>query len=143
VFVVPIQSSADAAGVPRGLLDYTHWIYGLYALSVLLALAGAHTVALRFAFGLPSIVAVILNYARRSEVRGSWLESHFRWQIHTFWYSWLWIIVISVVAVPLLIVLVGVVIEVLGLAIIGIWVIYRIARGWLALKEGRAMPVPP
>ncbi|MGH8141920.1 MAG: DUF4870 family protein [Steroidobacteraceae bacterium] len=139
---MPIQSSSTAAGVPRGLVDYTHWIYGLYALSVVLALAGAHSVALRFAFGLPSIIAVILGYARRSEARGTWLESHLRWQIHTFWYSWLWIIVTSVVAVPLLIVLVGVVIEVLGLAIVGIWVIYRIARGWLALKEGRSLPVP-
>ena len=87
---MPIQSSAAAAGVPRGL---------------------------------------------------TWLQSHFRWQIHTFWYSWLWIVVTSVVAVPLLVVLVGVVIEVLGLAIIGIWVIYRIARGWVALKHGRSMPV--
>jgi uncharacterized membrane protein len=141
VFVVPIQSNSATAGVPRGLVDYTHWIYGLYALSVVLALAGAHSVALRFAFGLPSIIAVILNYARRSEARGTWLESHFRWQIHTFWYSWLWVVVTSVVAVPLLIVLVGIVIEVLGLAIVGIWVIYRIARGWLALKEGRPVPV--
>ncbi len=141
MFVVPIQSSSSRPDVPRGLVDYTHWIYALYALSVVLALAGAHTVAVRFAFGLPSIIAVILNYARRSEARGSWLESHFRWQIRTFWYSWLWIIVTSVLAVPLLIVLVGVVIEVLGLAIIGIWVIYRIARGWLALKEGRSLPV--
>ena len=133
--------AGSASGVSRGLIEYTHVIYALFALSVLAALAGLHAVALRFAFGLPSIIAVIMCYARRSEVRGSWLESHFRWQIHTFWYCWLWIVLTSALAVPLLIVLLGVVIEVLGLVIIGIWVIYRIARGWLALKEGRSLPV--
>jgi uncharacterized membrane protein len=141
MFAVPVPPS-DADGVPRALIDYTHWIYGLYALSVLLALLGAHSIALRFAFGLPSIIAVILNYARRSEVRGTWLESHFRWQVRTFWYSWLWIVAISVVAAPLLLVIVGAVIGLVGLGLVGIWVIYRIARGWLALKEGRAMPGP-
>jgi uncharacterized membrane protein len=139
------MSSAESTplDVGRGLVDYTHWIYGLHSLAVLLALGrSAHAIALKFAFSLPSIVAVIMNYARRSEVRGTWLESHFRWQIHTFWYAWLWIIVTSVVAFPLVIVLVGIAIEIIGLVAIGIWVIYRIARGWLALRDGRALPIP-
>jgi uncharacterized membrane protein len=129
--------------VNRGLIDYTHWIYGLHALSVLIGLATARSVAVRFAFGLPSIIAVIMNYARRSEVRGTWLESHFRWQIRTFWYSWLWIIVTSILAALLLIFLVGFVIAIVGFALIGLWVIYRVARGWLALRDGRPMPLPP
>src|SRR5579863_6599592 len=70
------QSAAVADN--RGLIQYTNWIYGLHALSVLIGLSTAHNVAMRFAFGLPSIVAVIMNYARRSETRGTWLESHFR-----------------------------------------------------------------
>jgi len=135
------SESSASIGANRGLVEYTHWIYGLHALSIIMALAGAHTVALRFAFGLPSIVAVIMNYARRSEARGSWLETHFRWQIHTFWYSWLWIIVTSIVAIPLLIVVIGVAIEIVGLALVGMWVVYRIVRGWLALREGRSVPV--
>jgi uncharacterized membrane protein len=138
-----MNSPAGASGgVTRGLVEYTHVIYGLYALSVLMALAGFHAVALRFAFGLPSIIAVVMNYARRAEVRGTWLESHFRWQIHTFWYCWLWIIVASIVSMPLLIVIVGFITEVLALAIIGIWVIYRVVRGWLALRDGRTLPTP-
>ena len=135
------SESSASIGANRGLVEYTHWICGLHALSIIMALAGAHTVALRFAFGLPSIVAVIMNYARRSEARGSWLETHFRWQIHTFWYSWLWIIVTSIVAIPLLIVVIGVAIEIVGLALVGMWVVYRIVRGWLALREGRSVPV--
>jgi uncharacterized membrane protein len=137
------DASPAAVNVNRGLIEYTHWIYGLHALSVLIGVATARSVAVRFAFGLPSIIAVIMNYARRSEVRGTWLESHFRWQIRTFWYSWLWIIVTSILAALLLILLVGFVIAFVGFALIGLWVIYRVARGWLALRDGRPMPLPP
>ncbi|HXN10902.1 MAG TPA: hypothetical protein VN859_06635 [Steroidobacteraceae bacterium] len=131
----------DAGTAPqRGLVEYVHCIYGLHALAVLVALLGARSVALRFAFGLPSLLAVILNYARRSEARGSWLASHFQWQIRTFWFAWLWIAVTSIVAMPLLIIWVGFLVARLGFALIGLWVIYRIARGWLALREGVAIP---
>jgi len=139
----PTAAAAAAASVNRGLVEYTHWIYGLHALSVLIGLSTAHNVAMRFAFGLPSIIAVIMNYARRSETRGSWLESHFRWQIRTFWYSWVWIFLISIVLIPLYIVLIGFLIAMAGYALVGLWIIYRVARGWLALREGRPMPLPP
>jgi uncharacterized membrane protein len=132
-----------AVSVNRGLIEYTHWIYGLHALSVLIGVLSARSVATRFAFGLPSIIAVIMNYARRSETRGTWLESHFRWQIRTFWFSWLWILVVSITAALLLILLIGFVIAIVGYALIGAWIIYRVARGWLALREGRPMPLPP
>ncbi|HEY7996152.1 MAG TPA: hypothetical protein VIE14_04765, partial [Steroidobacteraceae bacterium] len=79
----PTVPDAMAAAPDRRLIDYTHWIYGLHSLSVLIGFATSHSIAGRFAFGLPSIVAVIMNYARRAEVRGTWLESHFRWQIRT------------------------------------------------------------
>lgn len=139
-----MHSEPGAAVIPsRGLIEYTHWIYALHALSVLTGLFTARAVALRFAFGLPSIIAVILNYARRSEARGSWLESHFRWQIRTFWYAWLWIVVTSILSMPFLIVGVGFLMALLGMAIIGLWVIYRVVRGWLALRDGRAMLLPP
>lgn len=124
----------------RGLVDYTHWIYALHALSVLSALLTTRAVALRFAFGLPSIIAVVMNYARRSETRGTWLESHFRWQIRTFWFAWLWILVTSIIAMPLLLIGVGFVLGLLGLGLVGLWVIYRIVRGWVSLRDGRAMP---
>ena len=133
---------SGTAGVNRGLIEYTHWIYGLHTLAVLIGVLSARTVAMRFAFGLPSIIAVIMNYARRSEARGTWLESHFRWQIRTFWFSWLWIFVVSILAAVLLVVLIGVVIAIVGFALIGAWIIYRVARGWLALRDGRPMPLP-
>ena len=134
---------SEPVATNRGLVEYTHWIYGLHALSVLIGLLSARSVATRFAFGLPSIIAVIMNYARRSETHGTWLESHFRWQIRTFWFSWLWILVVSIIAALLLILLIGFVIAIVGYALIGAWIIYRVARGWLALRDGRPMPLPP
>ncbi|HEY1725401.1 MAG TPA: hypothetical protein VGF89_08260 [Steroidobacteraceae bacterium] len=127
----------------RGLIEYTHWIYGLHALSVLSAVATTRDIAWRFVVGLPSIIAVIMNYARRSDTRGTWLESHFRWQIRTFWFAWLWIIVTVVVSTPLVLVaFLGVATGILGIALTGLWVIYRIVRGWLTLRDHRAMPLP-
>lgn len=126
----------------RGLVEYTHWIYGLHSLSVISALLTTHAVALRFAFGLPSIVAVIMNYARRSETRGTWLESHFLWQIRTFWYAWLWIFLSLIIAMPLVLLAgLGFIVGLVGMGLVGLWVIYRIVRGWLSLRDGRAMPV--
>lgn len=132
-----------AVSPPRGLVEYTHWIYGLHALSVLIGILTSHSIAGRFAFGLPSVIAVIMNYARRAEARGTWLESHFRWQIRTFWFSWLWIFATLLVSALLLIVLVGFFIAIVGFTLIGLWVIYRVVRGWLALRDGQPMPLPP
>jgi len=125
----------------RGLIEYTHWIYALHSLSVLSALFTTRAVALRFVFGLPSIIAVIMNYARRSETHGTWLESHFRWQIRTFWFALLWVVVTALVSVPLMIILIGVYVAYLGTAITGLWVIYRVVRGWITLTERRPLPM--
>ena len=70
-----------------GLVSWTQLIYALHALSLLAGIIGAATVIGAFLTGWPSIIAVILNYVKRSEVRGTWLESHFRWQIRTFWFG--------------------------------------------------------
>ena len=125
----------------RGLITYTHIIYGLHGLSALIGLTSAATVVGNFVFGLPSIVAVIMNYARRSAVRGTLLESHFRWQIRTFWYGMLFALIVWAISLPLMLVLIGLATLPLGLALIGLWLIYRVVRGWLALRDHRAMYV--
>ena len=81
----------DESAQERSLVNWTHLIYGLHAFSLLTGILGAATVVGAFLTGWPSIIAVILNYVKRADVRGSWLESHFRWQIRTFWYGLLWI----------------------------------------------------
>jgi uncharacterized membrane protein len=94
-----------------------------------------------FVGGVPSIVAVIMNYVRRSATRGTFLESHFRWQIRTFWFAVLWAVVLVAFGVPLMAVLVGFVLLPLGLVALGIWIIYRVVRGWIALRDRRPMYV--
>jgi uncharacterized membrane protein len=130
-----------APQVTTGLIRYTHVIYGLHALAVLLGFGSVSWVPVRFVFSLPSIVAVIMNYARRHEARGTWLESHFHWQIRTFWFALLWILVTALVSAPLLIILIGIYVAYLGMAITGLWVIYRVARGWITLTERRPLPM--
>jgi uncharacterized membrane protein len=123
-----------------GLVTYTHLIYALHACAVLTGVLTSGTIAGRFLFGLPSLIAVILNYARRAEARGSWLESHFEWQIHTFWYAVLWIGVTLLIGAPLTLIVIGVYIVVMGFTIVGMWVAYRVARGWLRLHGRHPMP---
>jgi uncharacterized membrane protein len=134
----PVPSmSAEPPKVDEALVTYTHVIYALHALAVLIGLGAAHTVVGSFVGGLPSIVAVIMNYARRSATVGTYLESHFRWQIRTFWYALLW----AVVCGFMILTVIGIVLAIPGLFALGIWIIYRVARGWLALKDGRPMYV--
>lgn len=140
----PFRQVRDShGGAPQGfdpaLLSYTHIVYALHALSVLIGVTGAATIVGSFIFGLPSIIAVIMNYLRRREVEGTWLASHFRWQIRTFWFAFLWSLAVLVVSAPLMLVLVGFATAWLGLLVVGIWVLYRVVRGWLALRDGRTL----
>ena len=131
----------DFARIPDpALVTYTHVIYGLHALSVLIGITGAATIVGSFIFGLPSIIAVIMNYVRRSEARETWLESHFRWQIRTFWWAFATSIIVLVLSAPLMLILVGFATAALGFLIIGLWVFYRVLRGWLALRHVRTVP---
>src|SRR5678816_2844178 len=72
------------------LLSVTHLVYALHALSLLIGITTAATIIGAFVFGVPSIIAVVINYLKRGEASGTFLESHFRWQIRTFWFGLLW-----------------------------------------------------
>src|SRR4029079_2338507 len=86
-----VPSSSASGPTEASLVSWTQAIYALHAISLLLGILGAATVVGAFLLGWPSIIAVILNYVKRSDARGTWLESHFRWQIRTFWFGLLWI----------------------------------------------------
>ena len=125
-----------------GLVKVTHVVYALHALGLAIGAFGAASVLGSFLFGWPSIIAVIINYVKRSEVRGTWLESHFTWQIRTFWLALLWAVIVGLVSLPLAFILVGIGTWIAGMFVLGVWAIYRIARGWLRLKDHQAMPQP-
>jgi uncharacterized membrane protein len=90
------------------LVRITHLVYGLHALGLALGAFGAASVLGSFLFGWPSIIAVIINYVKRGEARGTWLESHFDWQIRTFWFALGWALLVGLVSLPLTLVLVGI-----------------------------------
>ncbi len=127
----PINASAPAPN----LVTVAHLVYGLHALSLLIGITTAATIVGAFVFGVPSIIAVVVNYLKRGEASGTFLESHFRWQIRTFWSVLLWCLAASVLFVTLI----GIPLAIGIFFGAGIWAIYRIARGWLALRAGQPM----
>ncbi len=133
--VNPLQDGNDLDG-PRA---WCHVMYGLHALSVALGVLTSATIVWTFVSGWPSIIAVIINYVTRDRVRGTWLESHWRWQLRTFWFALLWFVVAALLFVTIIGILLGWGILVCA----GLWVLYRVVRGWLAVPDRRAMPVPP
>ena len=135
---VPGARVLNATGEPRpSLVTLTHVIYGLHSVSLLIGITTAATIVGAFLFGWPSIIAVILNYVNRGETRGTWLESHFRWQIRTFWFGLLWVVLCALFVVATF--GIGFLIAWLPLGIVGLWFIYRIAKGWLRLVDRRPM----
>ena len=125
----------DVMGVRPSLIQLTHFIYGLHAIAVVIGVTSAATVAGGFVFGLPSLCAVLLNYLKRGDVNGTWLESHFRWQIRTFWFTLAWLFVYGL----LIITIIGIPLAWILIAVLGLWVGYRVIRGWSALFGLRPM----
>jgi uncharacterized membrane protein len=127
----------STAAAEHSTHNWTELIYGLHAFSLAMGILGPATVISTFLTGWPSIIAVILNYVKRGDARGTWLDSHFRWQIRTFWFGLLWVCLCGMFVVFTL--GVGIIIAWLPLAIVTIWFIYRIVRGWVALRDRRPM----
>jgi uncharacterized membrane protein len=131
-------TSGAGTVVDPSLITYTHI---MHAITVISGIATSATIIGSFIFGLPSIIAVIMNYAKRSDVRGTFLDSHFSWQIRTFWIAFISSVIAALITLPLALDVIGIGLWILFAFIIGIWVIYRVARGWMALRDRRPMPV--
>jgi len=135
----PNPSSEPTVRLPsEGLVTLTHVIYALHAFSVVTGVLSSVLIVTAFVTGWPSIIAVILNYAKRSEVRGFWLDSHFGWQIRTFWYALAWLLAGGVALVTV----VGIPVAIVVWILTGLWVLYRIVRGWMTLSAQKPMPPP-
>jgi uncharacterized membrane protein len=119
------------------LVSWTQVIYALHAVSLLTGVLGAASVVGAFLIGWPSVVAVIVNYVKRGEARGTWLDSHFRWQIRTFWFGLLWAVLCLAFVVMTL--GIGLIVVWIPLGVLTLWFIYRVARGWSALASNEPM----
>lgn len=119
------------------MVQLTYLIYGLHLFSAVNGVLTSAFIVTAFLSGWPSIIAVLLNYIKREDTRGTYLDSHFRWQIRTFWFALLWlvagaILVFTIIGIPLAWILI---------MIIGLWVLYRMMRGLAQLMNQEAMPI--
>ena len=112
-----------------------HIVYGLHAFAIVVGITGAATVIGGFVGSVPSIIGVIINYVKRGGARDTWAASHYRWQIRTFWFALLWLII----GMLLVVTLVGAPVGLIILVALTLWLIYRIARGWLRLLDKKPM----
>jgi uncharacterized membrane protein len=135
---MPDDPLIRATLVPKpGMIKLTHVMYALHAFSALTGLVSAAFIVTAFLSGWPSIIAVALNFMNRGEVRETWLDSHFRWQMRTFWYALVWMLVAGLLALTLI----GIPAAIVLLLGVGIWVLYRLARGWSALGAERPLAI--
>lgn len=101
----------------KSLKTITQVVYVLYALS--------------YFTGITAIVGIIINYVKKEDVAGTWLESHFLWQIRTFWFGLLW----AAVGMLTSFILIGFAVLFANFC----WIIYRIVKGWLNLNDNKPM----
>lgn len=135
---VDVAQRVPPAGPSEGMVTLAHVLYGLHGFSALMGVLSAAFIVTAFLTGWPSIIAVIVNYVKRGDARGTWLDSHFGWQLRTFWYAVMWV----VLAALLILTVVGIPFAWLLLVAAGLWVLYRIIRGWIGLADRRPMPLP-
>lgn len=130
-----MTDAQTAAEPPASALTIAKIVYGLHGFAILVGIAGSATVVGSFLGSVPSIVAVILNYLKRRDARGTWLASHYRWQIRTFWFAIVWFLV----AMLLIATLIGIPFGFAILLLLTVWLVYRIGKGWLRLLDRRPM----
>ena len=132
-----IDANTQLALPDNHLITVTHVVYALHAFSVITGISSAAFIVTAFLLGWPSIIGVIISYVKRGEAKGTFLDSHFSWQIRTFWWALLWVVIGGLLTITIIGALIGIPL----LIVVGLWVLYRIVRGWLALLSRKAMPM--
>ncbi|NOQ35657.1 MAG: hypothetical protein GQ569_07145 [Methylococcaceae bacterium] len=111
------MNNVELSKADKEAKNLTFIIYGLYGIS--------------WFNGITAIVAIIINYIKQDDMRGTLMESHFLWQMRTFWFGLLW----TVIGVATVFILIGWVILLANT----IWVIYRVVKGFLNLNDNKSM----
>lgn len=141
-FPAPVPPAASTPpGAARPLpVNAALLVYALFAIAALIGVASHGFPLFAPLLGVVGIVAIIIAYVKRDEAAGSWLASHFRWQVRTFWWSLLWATLGALVLVTLGLILIGIPIAFAIWAADTIWVIYRVVRGYLLFHESQPVP---
>jgi uncharacterized membrane protein len=136
---------SDAAVPPvaapsPALISMTLVIYALFGVAAVAGLASSGFPLIAPLMGIVGIIAIILAYVKRADAAGTWLASHYRWLIRTFWFSLLWGIVGAVIFVVFAIILIGLVVGYAIWVATTIWVLYRLIRGYVLFNASQPVP---
>ena len=135
----PQLPPADAGVPSQSLISTTLVVYALFAVAAIAGLVSAGLLSTPL-LGLIGLIALIIAYVKRGDAAGTWLQSHYRWLIRTFWFSMVWALLGWLVLVTLGLILIGIPIA-FGIWIAAsVWVIYRIVRGYMLFKDSRPVP---
>jgi uncharacterized membrane protein len=135
----PAPPGANGAPSPS-LISMTLVVYALFSVAAVAGLASSGFPLIAPLMGIIGIIAIILAYVKRGDAAGTWLASHYRWLIRTFWFSLLWGIVGAVIFVVLAIIVIGLVVGYAIWVATTIWVIYRLIRGYVLFKDSQPVP---
>ena len=127
----PPEANTQTGAVPGALLAYA-----LMGAAGVVGIVSSGVSFIAPLFGLIGIAAVIICYVKRDQAQGTWVASHLRWMIRTFWFSLLW----SILGWVLVLTIVGIVIAIPLWLAVAIWIIYRVLRGYLLFKDGKPIP---
>ena len=134
------DSQAPASVPAPSLITATLVVYGLFGAAAVIAIASHGFPPFAPLLGIAGIIAIIVAYVKRGDAAGSWLASHYRWLIRTFWFSLLWGLIGLALFLALALVLVGFIVGPVIWIGTSIWVLYRLIRGYLLFKDSEPIP---
>jgi uncharacterized membrane protein len=134
------DTQAPPSAPPSSLITTTLIVYALFGVAAVVGLASSGFPLIAPLGGLAGIVGIIMAYVKRSEASGTWLASHYRWLIRTFWFSLLWGVIGAIIFVLLALIIIGIIIGYAIWVATTIWVLYRLVRGYMLFNESKPVP---
>ena len=125
---------------PQSLITTTLIVYALFGVAAVVGLASSGFPLIAPLGGLAGIVGIIMAYVKRGEATGTWLASHYRWLIRTFWFSLLWGLIGAIIFVLLALIIIGIIIGYAIWVATTIWVLYRLVRGYMLFNDSKPIP---
>jgi len=134
------ETPATPPAPSASLISTTLLIYALFGVAAVIALFSHGFPLVAPLMGIVGIVALVLAYVKRSDAAGTWLASHYRWLIRTFWFSLMWGVIGGLVLITLGLILIGIPIALAIWVVTTIWVIYRLLRGYVLFNDSKPVP---
>ena len=136
----PATPIPDAAAPSEPPISAALLAYALFGVAAVIAIISHGFPLSAPLMGLVGIVGVIVAYVKRDDARGTWVASHFRWLIRTFWYSFVWDVIGWLVLLTLGLILIGIPIAFVIWGATSLWVLYRVIRGYMLFKDNKPVP---